>query len=88
MDSVPRAGSNGPSPFGGEGGGIAEWNDTMWDKLYGGEEDDDVGDMSQQSSMIGHLLSQVGFCLNKISFRRDYKSSRVGVVDDVVVVRS
>ena len=52
-------GSNGPSPFGGEGGGIAEWNDPMWDKLYGGEEDDDVGDMSQQSSMIGHLLSQV-----------------------------
>ena len=53
-------GCNGPSPFGGEGGGIAEWNDPMWDKLYGGEEDDDVCDMSQQSSMIGHLLSQVG----------------------------
>lgn len=51
--------SNGPSPFGGEGGGIAEWNDPMWNKLYGGAEDDDVGDMSQQSSMIGHLLSQV-----------------------------
>jgi len=66
---VVTPGSNGPSPFGGEGGGIAEWNDTMWDKLYGGEEDDDVGDMSQQSSMIGHLLSQlrIGMDLTKIT---------------------
>jgi len=41
----------------------------MWDKLYGGEEDDDVCDMSQQSSMIGHLLSQlrIGMDLTKIT---------------------
>jgi len=66
---VSTPGTNGPSSFGGEGGGIAEWNDPMWDKLYGGEDDDDVIDMSQQSSMIGHLLSQlrIGMDLTKIT---------------------
>lgn len=66
---VSTPGLNGPSPFGGEGGGFAEWNDPMWNKLYGGAEDDDVGDMSQQSSMIGHLLSQlrIGMDLTKIT---------------------